>query len=97
MHLAQRYRLVSPTLLRALMERTGTGSSVSGRELATRVGVSHGLITNLLNGITKTTRAEVAERICQVIGVDLLILWEPTGRAIPADDAENQSSPAVSA
>ncbi|TLQ43451.1 helix-turn-helix domain-containing protein [Streptomyces marianii] len=95
MHLAQRYRLVSPTLLRTLMERTGAGSRVSGRELATRVGVSHGLITNLLNGITKTTRAEVAQGICRVIGVDLLILWAPTGRSVPADDIDNQPTTVV--
>lgn len=74
------------------MERTGSGSAISSRELAARVGVSRGLINNLLNGITKTTRVEVAEGICQVIGVDLLILWAPTGRAVPADDTENKTT-----
>lgn len=83
-----RYRLVKPALLRELMERTGTGSPVSGRELATEVGVPSSTVDALLNGVTKTQPAEVAEEIARVIGVDLLILWAPTGRAVPAEDSQ---------
>ena len=82
-----RYRLVSPDLLRTLMERTGTGASISGRELAAAVDVPHGTIDALLSGKTKTQPSSVAHHICRVIGVDLLILWAPTGRAVPADDS----------
>lgn len=82
----QRYRLVDPELLRTLMKRTGTGSGISNRELAAAVGVSHGTIDNLLNGASKTQKEPVASAICQAIGVDLLILWAPTGRAVPAAD-----------
>lgn len=79
-----RYRLVKPHLLRELMERTGTGAAISGRELAAAVEVPSSTIDALLNGVTKTQPADVAERIVRVIGVDLLILWTPTGRAVPA-------------
>jgi transcriptional regulator with XRE-family HTH domain len=93
---AQRYLLVKPARLALLMERTGTGTEISGRELAVRVGVSHGTIQNLLNGTTKTTSGRVAERICQVIGVDLLILWAPTGRSVPAGEpSENKTQAAA--
>ncbi|MFF9894909.1 helix-turn-helix domain-containing protein [Streptomyces longispororuber] len=81
-----RYRLLKPHLLRELMDRTGTGASISGRELAAMVGVPHGTIDALLNGHTKTQPAQVAKDICRVIGVDDLILWAPTGRAVPAED-----------
>lgn len=86
-----RYRLVSPDRLSMLMERTGTGAAISGRELARRVGVPHGTVDALLNGHTKTQPQTVAETICRVIGVDLLILWSPTGRAVPDEDATHPS------
>ncbi|MFF7259525.1 helix-turn-helix domain-containing protein [Streptomyces sp. NPDC008159] len=82
-----RYRLVKPDLMRLLMERTGTGAGISGRELADKVGIPHGTVDALLNGQTKTQPSSVAHRICAVIGVDLLILWAPTGRAVPAEDS----------
>ncbi|MFD7978847.1 helix-turn-helix domain-containing protein [Streptomyces sp. NPDC059071] len=81
---AQRYRLVDPELLRTLMKRTGTGSKISNRELADAVGVSHGTVDNLLNGTVKTQKEATASAICRTIGVDLLILWAPTGRSVPA-------------
>ncbi|MFJ3786953.1 helix-turn-helix domain-containing protein [Streptomyces sp. NPDC090093] len=81
----QKYRLVDPELMRTLMKRTGTGSKISNRELAAAVGVSHGTIDNILNGISKIHKEPVAAAICQTIGVDLLILWAPIGRAVPAD------------
>lgn len=95
----QRYRLVNPATLRTLMARTGTGSSISNRELAAAVGVSHGTIDALVNGHTRTQPHPTALAIAQVIGVDLLILWAPTGRAIPADDTTGDIAPhlAVSA
>ena len=82
-----RYLLVSPDRLRDLMGRTGTGSSISGRELAAKVGVPHGTVDALLNGGTKTQPGCVAEDIARVIGVDLLVLWAPTGRSVPDPDA----------
>lgn len=78
-----RYVLLDPDLLRRLMKRTGTGHSISGRELARRVGVPNGTIDNLLNSVVKTQPSEVAHDICRTIGVDLLILWAPAGRAVP--------------
>jgi transcriptional regulator with XRE-family HTH domain len=64
------------------MERTGTGHSISGRELARRVGVPHGTIDNLLNGNIRSQPSESAHGICRTIGVDILILWAPAGRAV---------------
>lgn len=79
--------LLDPDLLRRLMERTGTGHSISGRELARRVGVPHGTIDGLLNGTIKSQPYEIGTDICRIIGVDLLILWTPRGRAVPVDNA----------
>lgn len=80
-----RHLLVSPERLRMLMERTGTGAGISGRRLARDVGIPSATIDSLLNGVTRTQPAEVAQAIADRIGVDLLILWAPTGRAVPAD------------
>ncbi|MEU5302244.1 helix-turn-helix domain-containing protein [Streptomyces noursei] len=81
-----RYRLVDADLLRRLMARTGTGRGISVRQLAAASGVSHGTIENLAQGRIKTARPDVAHQICQAIGVDLLILWAPTGRAAPLEE-----------
>ncbi|MCL6302849.1 helix-turn-helix domain-containing protein [Streptomyces kronopolitis] len=83
-----RYRLVDADLLRRLMARTGTGRGISVRRLAAACGVSHGTINNLAQGKIKTARHDVAQHVCRVIGVDLLILWEPTGRAVPVEGHE---------
>jgi hypothetical protein len=80
-----RYVLLDPDLMRRLMERTGTGHSISGRELARRVGVPHGTIDNLLNGNIRTQPSDVAHGISRIIGVDALILWAPAGRAVPVE------------
>jgi transcriptional regulator with XRE-family HTH domain len=80
-----RYVLLDPDLLRRLMERTGTGHSISGRELARRVGVPHGTIDNLLNGNIKSQPYDVAHLICRTIGVDVPILFNPAGRAVPIE------------
>jgi hypothetical protein len=56
--------------------------------LAAAVGVPPSTVDALLNGHTKTQPTEIAEHMCQVIGVDLLILWAPTGRSVPADDEQ---------
>ncbi|MFE2556637.1 helix-turn-helix domain-containing protein [Streptomyces sp. NPDC059352] len=85
----QKYRLVDPQLMRTLMQRTGTGSSISARELATAAGVSHGTIDNILKGISKIQKEPVAFAICQTIGVDLLILWAPIGRSVPASEGSD--------
>jgi hypothetical protein len=67
------------------MERTGTGHSISGRELARRVNVPHGTIDGLLNRNIMSQPSDIAHGICRTIGVDVLILWAPAGRAVPVD------------
>ncbi|MCX5522270.1 XRE family transcriptional regulator [Streptomyces bobili] len=93
-----RYVLLDPDLLRRLMERTGSGHSISGRALARRVEVPHGTIDGLLNGNIKSQPHEIACAISRWIGVDLLILWTPAGRAVPVgtdDVAALAQCPAV--
>lgn len=80
-----RLLLLDPDHLRKLMERTGSGHSISGRELARQAGVPHGTIDGLLNGNIKTQPYEVGHEICRIIGVDLLILWTPRGRAVSVE------------
>ncbi|NNJ04194.1 XRE family transcriptional regulator [Streptomyces sp. PKU-MA01144] len=75
------YRLVSADLLRTLMRRTGTGASVSVRELAALAGIPHGTIGNLLTGEQEAVLASSAHSIAAAIGVDVLVLWIPEGRS----------------
>lgn len=83
---APMYKLVDRDLLRRLMERTGTGASISIRALADVVGVPHGTIGNLLSGYQESVPSDVAHRIATVIGVALLILWAPP--RTPAEQAD---------
>ncbi|MEV6471561.1 XRE family transcriptional regulator [Streptomyces sp. NPDC051657] len=82
----KRFRLVDPRRLRILMERTGSGCSISVRALAAAADIPHGTITHLLAGAVKTQPAEVAYAISDTIGVDHLALWAPVGRSVPAED-----------
>ncbi|MDT0270294.1 helix-turn-helix transcriptional regulator [Streptomyces sp. DSM 44915] len=75
------YRLPDPDLMRTLMRRTGTGAPVSIRELAAASGLSHGTVGNLLTGVTSSVSADAAHAIADRIGVDVLVLWVPAGRA----------------
>lgn len=89
------HHLLDPDLLRRLMERTGDGTAVSTRTLAKAVGVHHSFIGHLLTGERATAPAEIANRISQRIGVDLLVLFAPTGRTVPAQ--VGQQHPALTA
>ncbi|MFE0036783.1 helix-turn-helix domain-containing protein [Streptomyces sp. NPDC059015] len=75
------HRLVSAQLLRALMQRTGTGADVTVRELEGLTGVPRSTIGALLTGTQKSVPKPAAEQIAKAIGVDLLILWIPDERA----------------
>jgi transcriptional regulator with XRE-family HTH domain len=75
-----RYQLIDPSLLRKLMQRTGDGSNVTIRDLAAAVGVPHGTVGNLLTGEQASVSQEIAQRIADRIGVDLLVLWRPAVR-----------------
>ncbi|MFF9844660.1 XRE family transcriptional regulator [Streptomyces sp. NPDC013740] len=80
-HEAPKYRLVSTELLKLLMKRTGTGSAVTGRQLAKEAGVAHGTVGMLLTDARDTVFATTAQAIAQRLGVDLLVLWVPAERA----------------
>ncbi|MEU2800354.1 XRE family transcriptional regulator [Streptomyces parvus] len=82
----KRFRLVDPLRLRMLMERTGSGCSISGRALAAAVGIPHGTVDHLLSGAVKTQPAQIAYAIADTIGVDHPVLWAPVGRSVPAED-----------
>ncbi|MFE5591503.1 helix-turn-helix domain-containing protein [Streptomyces sp. NPDC056549] len=76
-----RYRLYDAQRLRLLMERTGTGSELTLRELADFVGIPHTTIGNVLAGNQETVSGTTAQAIAAAIGVDLLVLWVPVQRA----------------
>ncbi|MET9465847.1 helix-turn-helix domain-containing protein [Streptomyces sp. NPDC006544] len=74
-------RLVNRDLLATLMKRTGSGASMSVRELATEAGVPRSTIGNLLSGGQESVFYPTACQIAAAIGVDVLILFTPTGRS----------------
>lgn len=81
------YVLVSPDLLVQLMERTGDGRPVTVRELAQAAGCHPSKIGHLRTGERETADEDEAPAIAKRLGVDLLVLWKPTGRTVeaPAD------------
>ncbi|WP_078950827.1 helix-turn-helix domain-containing protein [Streptomyces viridochromogenes] len=76
--------LVKADLLVQLMERTGDGRSVSVRELADAAGCHPSKIGHLRTGERETATQDEAVAIAKRLGVDLLVLWEHTGRTNPA-------------
>ncbi|MEU3507604.1 helix-turn-helix transcriptional regulator [Streptomyces longwoodensis] len=90
------YVLVSPDLLCQLMERTGDGRPVSVRELARVAGCHPSKIGHLRTGERSTADENEAPAIARRLGVDLLVLWAPTGRTVEAP-AESLPMAAVSA
>jgi transcriptional regulator with XRE-family HTH domain len=71
---------VDRELLERLMKRTKTGAEISGRELAAKAGIATGTISNILSGTRKRVFGSTAAAICDVIGVELLILGTPVER-----------------
>ncbi|WP_079032600.1 helix-turn-helix domain-containing protein [Wenjunlia vitaminophila] len=63
------------------MKHTGDGTSVSIRDLATATSVAPSTVGALLTGDQETLNIEAASAIADRIGVDLLVLWTPTGRS----------------
>ncbi|WP_234045689.1 helix-turn-helix domain-containing protein [Streptomyces adelaidensis] len=88
--------LVSCDLLVMLMERTGDGREVSVRELADAAGCHPSKIDALRNGRREKSLHPEAMAIAKRLGVDLLVLWKPTGRTVEAP-VENDHLTAVSA
>ena len=78
---ATKYTLVSPDLMRTLMQRTGTGERITTRELAAEIGIAHGTIGGLLTGAVKVVPESTAVDAAERIGVDLLVLFIPVCRA----------------
>jgi hypothetical protein len=76
--------LVSPDLLVLLMQRTGDGREVSVRDLAHDAGCHPSKIGHLRSGERRTATHDEALAIAKRLGVDLLVLWQHTGRSNPA-------------
>ncbi|MGW2210161.1 helix-turn-helix domain-containing protein [Streptomyces sp. NPDC001781] len=76
--------IVSSDLLVLLMKRTGDGQPVSVRELADAVGCHPSKIDHLRNGRRQSATQAEAEAIARRLGVDLMCLWEHTGRTVAA-------------
>lgn len=77
---------VDRELLERLMKRTKTGAKISGRELAAEAGIASGTISNLLTGTRTNVYGITAAAICDVIGVELLVLCTPVERLEPATE-----------
>lgn len=88
--------LVGADRLVMLMERTGDGREVSVRDLAEAAGCHPSKIDHLRNGRRRTATHDEALAIAKRLGVDLLVLWEHTGRTVEAP-AEPQNMLAVPA
>lgn len=88
--------LVSCDRLVMLMERTGDGREISVRELAEAAGCHPSKIDALRNGRRKKSLYTEAMAIAKRLGVDLLVLWEHTGRTVEAP-ADHDHLTAVSA
>lgn len=71
---------VDVELLERLMRRTKTGAPIKGRELTTKARIAHGTISNLLNGVRENVYGSTAAAICDVIGVEILVLCTPVER-----------------
>jgi transcriptional regulator with XRE-family HTH domain len=88
------YAVASGDRLRILMERTGTGDSVTTREVAESAGVAHGTIGGLMTGAQRVVPEHKARAIAARLGVDLLVLFIPMERAgrtlIPAQQLTQQ-------
>ncbi|MFC9681340.1 helix-turn-helix domain-containing protein [Streptomyces sp. NPDC056948] len=90
-------QLVTPDLLVLLMKRTGDGRGVSVRDLAEAAGCHPSKIDHLRNGRRQTATQLEAEAIAKRLGVDLMVLWEHTGRTVPAPPCEPAHMAAVPA
>ena len=75
---------IDAELLERLMKRTKTGAEISGRELTAKAGIATGTISNVLTGTRPRLRGSVVAAICDVIGVELLVLGTPVDRLNPA-------------
>ncbi|MFI2465969.1 hypothetical protein ACH475_06275 [Streptomyces globisporus] len=74
-------RVYDRQLLAKLMKRTGTGGRLTARDLASLTSLPLGTVGALLSGEQRYLPRDKSERIAQVIGVDLLVLFVPCERA----------------
>ena len=74
------YAVASSGRLKLLMERTGTGESITSRELAAAAGVAHGTIGALMSGAQMTVPEDKARAITSALGVKLGVLFDPAER-----------------
>jgi plasmid maintenance system antidote protein VapI len=88
--------LVNPDLLVQLMKRTGDGREISVRDLAEAANCHPSKIDALRNGRRKKSTLTEALAIAKRLGVDLLVLWEHTGRTVdaPAEPLHMSAVPA---
>jgi DNA-binding Xre family transcriptional regulator len=75
---------VDADLLERLMKRTKTGADISGRELTRLAGIASGTISNVLTGERPRLQGSTVAAICDVLGVELLVLCTPVQRLEPA-------------
>ncbi|MFI6347288.1 hypothetical protein [Streptomyces sp. NPDC050560] len=93
-------RIYSASLLRTLMQRTGTGGRLTVRTLAEIADVPLGTLGALLSGAQQLLPMAKAHRVAAAVGVDLLVLFVVDERAarraalrVPAPAAEDAPEP----
>ncbi|MGV0109798.1 helix-turn-helix domain-containing protein [Arthrobacter sp. CP30] len=62
------------------------------RELSRRIGASHSLIYQLTSGRNRTCTPETAERIAEVLGVDVTVLFDPVEPTAMRQNGTGQAS-----
>ncbi|MDX5568438.1 hypothetical protein PYK79_41285, partial [Streptomyces sp. ID05-04B] len=85
---------VDRDLLERLMKRTKTGAKISGRELTAQAKIASGTISNILTGTRTNVFGITAAAICDVVGVELLVLCTPVERLEPASQRLEELSAA---
>ncbi len=84
--------VVDSDLLVRLMQRTGSGSKVTVRELAAAAQVHPSTIGFLRTGEQRTAPLHIAQAIAKRLGVDLLVLGLPVGRSVQVPESERTES-----
>lgn len=82
------YRLLNRDLLKTIMRRTGSGQSVTIRELAAKAGCSRTTVGDLVSGAKECVVESSAHAMTRVLGVDTLVLFAPAGRSVPVPPNE---------
>jgi hypothetical protein len=83
-------RLRSAPLLRELMKAANGGQGYSLRDMADRLPCGKSMVHALVSGEKQTCRAELGERIAEVVGVPFAVLFAPAPSIRPGRPSRQQ-------